>query len=137
MTEIPTLPDADLILMAIVASVEGFSENYGTQIPDDMLGRLPFAVVVRFGGASTDPRWSSRANVSIDVWDETRQGARDKAYDIWVALRDAALAQTVFSGLGHVSGFSGISEPSELRTPDQADNVWRFNASASLILRPA
>lgn len=133
MTELPTIPDADLLLGQIFAAAG--ADNLGTQIPKDLLDRLPFVMGVRFGGAPTDPRFLDRATVSLDVWDDDRKGAHDTAWAMWLALRDAALSQTVFDA-GHVAKFQPISAPSELRTPDQRDNVWRFNATASLVIRP-
>lgn len=137
MTALPTLPDVDKILLAVVATVPGVgANNYGTQMPDRVLDNLPFVAIKRIGGAATDPRFTSRATVVFDVWDSTRDGARDTSVAVWTALRDAALSQLTYPS-GHIASFAGISEPSELRIAEQAGNTWRFNAVCSLVLRSA
>lgn len=134
MTEIVTLPDADLLLKQLLTAAS--VTNHGTEIPRDLTSRLPFAVAVRFGGAPNDPRFVDRATISVDTWAATRKGARDLSMTIFNALLAAKRTQTVYAA-GSIAGLSVISMPSELRTPNQADNVWRFNGSYSLILRPA
>lgn len=136
MTELPTLPDADLLLIEILDALTPDGTALGTQIPDDLLDRLPFVVGVRFGGGDADDRFLDRATVTIDVWASSRQSASDIASEIRFGLRDAARNQTVYTN-GHLARRDVTSAPAELRTPEQADNVWRFNATYSLVLRPA
>lgn len=134
MTELPTLPDADLLLIEALGTF-GLT-NLGTEIPDDLADRLPFAVAARFGGAATDPRFADRATVSVDVWASSRKAARDLSMDVFYGLRDAKFAQTLFTN-GSIAAFTVITMPNELRTPEQLKNVWRFNAAYSLVLRSA
>ena len=132
----PTLPDADaLVLTALRAGVSG--QEFGTQIPADLLNSLPFVSVRRIGGASVDPRFLDRATIDLQTWGSTRKEAFDVAIACRDALRDAWLAGTAYTNLGHISHFREIAAPSELRTSDQAANVWRTQATYSLFLRPA
>lgn len=132
---LPTLPDADkLVLACFHAAVPGVT--FGTQIPTDLATKLPFAVASRFGGATVDPRFLDRASVDVQTWANTREGAFAAAYSCRNALRDAWLNGTVFAGLGHIAFFSETSAPSELRTQDQSDALWRTQATYSVHLRP-
>lgn len=136
MTALPTLPRADRFLMEMLRSFST-GATWGTQQPFDMLDRLPFGVAHRFGGATTDPRWTVRATCSIDVWAGTRKAAEDAAFAAHDGILAAIRDQTVFP-TGHLGSRSEvISDPAELRTNTQADNVWRFHADYSLVLRPA
>lgn len=129
------LPNADsLILQAIDATSPTYER--GTQIPDDLLSRLPFALVRRFGGAAVDLRFLDRATVDVQAWADTRRGAWDVVDAVRTVFIDAAHNQTTFP-LGHIARCVEVIGPSELRSVDQADGVWRFQASYSLFLRPA
>lgn len=127
------LPDADALTLAVLGDALP-AASFGTQIPHNLLGRLPFNVVRRFGGAAVDPRFLDRATISVDSWAGTRKGAFDEAAAIRTALRDGVNNATPE---GHIVAFREVSAPAELRTADQADNVWRFTAIYSLFLRPA
>lgn len=130
-----TLPDADAILVAAVrAAVPGV--NLGTQIPDDLLDRLPFVVARRFGGAAVDPRFLDRATVDVQTWAGSRKGAYDLAAEIRTGLRDSALNQITYPA-GYIVRFRESSAPAEIRDAEQAGNVWRFVATYSLFMRPA
>lgn len=132
----PTLPDADALVLEVLRDAIN-DQEFGTQIPANLLNSLPYATVRRVGGASIDPRFLDRATIDIQTWDNTRKGAVDVAIACRDALRDAWLDGTVYTGFGHVSHFREIAAPSELRTADQAANVWRTQATYSLFLRPA
>ena len=129
------LPDADALVLAVIrAGISGIA--IGTQMPANLVDHLPYAVAARFGGAAVDPRFLDRATVTVDTWDNTRAGSSALARQIRTVLRDAALNQTTFTE-GHIVSFREVSGPFELRTADQADTLWRFNARYSLFLRPA
>jgi hypothetical protein len=135
---LPTLPDADMLaLTCLRAASSKPAKAFGTQIPANLLSVLPFAKVARFGGSAVDPRFLDRATFDVQTWGATRKAAFDFAFEIRTAFRDAWLESTVFAGLGHISFFDEVSAPSELRTSDQADGVWRTQATYSLALRPA
>lgn len=136
MSELPTLPDEDFLLVEILATITPDGTSIGTQMPDHVLNDLPFVAAHAFGGPDVDDRFLTRATVTVDVWAATRKAASDIARGIRTGLRDAVRNQTVYDN-GHLSRRDVISAPSELRTPERADNVWRFNATYSLVLRPA
>lgn len=132
---VPTLPDADaLVLAALRAAVP--NQEFGTQIPKNVLNSLPYATAVRFGGASVDPRFLDAATIDVQTWAGSRKAAFDLATLCRNALRDAWLNGTVYANLGHVSHFREVTGPNELRTQDQPDQVWRTQATYSLTLRP-
>ena len=131
----PELPDADALVLSVIRAAIP-TIKLGTQIPDNLLTNLPYATARRFGGAAVDPRFLDRASVDVQTWGASRKAASDLAYDIREAFRAAAANQTVYT-LGHIARYRENAAPTELRTTDQADNVWRFQASYSLFLRPA
>lgn len=131
--------------MLVLQAIGTFTASArGTQIPADLYERLPFVVARRIGGAPADNRFADRATVQVDVWAETRKAASDVASAIRFGFRDAVHNQTVFAA-GHFARCDEISAPAELRTSGSviasseviADNVWRFTALYSLVLRPA
>ena len=129
------LPDADALVLSVIAAAEP-TLNLGTQIPADLLDKLPFAVVRRFGGAAVDLRFLDRATFDVQAWAGSRKAAYDTVDAIRTAFIDVVYNQTKFP-LGHIARCVEIAAPSELRTVDQAGDVWRFQASYSLFLRPA
>lgn len=133
---VPTLPDADMLILDIVRTAIPAGVEFGTQIPADLLASMPFCKLNRVGGGAVDPRFLDRASIDVQVWADDRTTAYTTARAVGNALRDAALNQTVFDA-GHVARFVEESGPSELRSTDQPSNVWRFQASYSLFLRPA
>lgn len=133
---VPTLPDSDKLALAVLTAAMP-SQEFGTQIPKDLLDSLPYATVARFGGASVDPRFLDSATVDMQTWGATRKDAFDLAHACRNAFRDAWLNGTVYDGIGHISHFREITGPSELRTADQADGLWRTQATYSLGMRPA
>lgn len=135
---LPTLPDGDLLALACLRAASAKPDSaFGTQIPANLLSSLPFAKVARFGGSTVDPRFLDRATFDVQTWGATRKAAFDFAFEIRTAFRDAWLNGTVYAGLGHISRFREVAAPTELRTPDQADGVWRTQATYALFLRPA
>lgn len=131
----PELPDADALALSVIRAAYP-AIKLGTQIPDDILSVLPYATCVRFGGSAVDPRFLDRATYNVQTWGGTRKAASDLAYDIREVFRLAAANQTVYP-LGHIARYREVTAPTELRTADQADNLWRFQATYSLFLRPA
>jgi hypothetical protein len=134
--DVPTLPDADMLILDIVRTAIPAGVEFGTQIPADLIESLPFCKLNRIGGSSVDPRFLDRASIDVQVWADDRTTAYATTRAVGDALRDAALDQTTFDD-GHVAHFVEETGPSELRTADQAADVWRFQASYSLFLRPA
>jgi hypothetical protein len=133
---LPTLPDADaLVLAALRAGVP--DQAFATQIPANLLASLPYVTVARFGGATVDPRFLDLATIDLQTWAGTRKAAFDLALECRTVLRDAWLNATVYADLGHIAHFREITAPNELRTDDQADQLWRTQATYSLALRPA
>ena len=131
----PELPDADALALSIIRTAFP-AAKVGTQIPADLLASLPFGLCARFGGAAVDPRFLDRATFDVQTFGGSRKVASDFAYDIREAFRLAAANQTVYP-LGHVARYREVTAPTELRTADQADGLWRFQATYSLFLRPA
>jgi hypothetical protein len=109
----PTLPDADALVLEVLRdAVDG--QEFGTQIPADLLNSLPYVTVRRVGGASVDPRFLDRATFDVQTWASTRKAAVDVAIACRNALRDAWLNGTVYD-LGHIAAFREITAPNELR----------------------
>lgn len=131
----PALPDADALVLACFRAAIS-DQEFGTQIPADLLDSLPYATAVRFGGAAVDPRFLDSATFDVQTWGGSRKAAFDLARSMRAALVDAWLNATVYAGLGHIAHFREITAPNELRTSDQADGLWRTQATYSLALRP-
>lgn len=133
------LPDADLLLLSIVKAAEP-TFKIGTQIPADLLKKVdagtPFATIRRFGGSAVNVEFYDRASIDVQTWAKTRKASYDMSAAIRAAFLDAWLSQTTYP-LGHVGRFSETTGINELRTADQADRVWRFQATYSMFLRPA
>jgi hypothetical protein len=138
------LPDADQLLLTIAraGTLDGDGEptvDLGTQIPANLLKKIetrPFGMVKRIGGAAVDARYLDNATVDVQTWANDRGDAYAAIAAIRSAFLDSALDQTTTEH-GHISRFVEVSGPSELRTADQADRVWRFQMTLSLYLRPA
>jgi hypothetical protein len=133
---LPTLPDSDKLVLAVLRAAMP-AQEFGTQIPADLLDSLPYATAARFGGAAVDPRFLDSATVDVQTWAGDRKEAFDLAAACRNAFRDAWLNGTVYAGIGHISSFREIVGPAELRTADQADGLWRTQATYSLGMRPA
>lgn len=129
------LPDSDALVLAVLRAAIS-DQEFGTQIPADLLASLPFATASRIGGAAVDPRFLDSATFDVQTWAGTRKAAFDLAAACRAALLDAWLNATVYEDLGHISSFREITGPAEIRTPDQADGLWRFQATYTLTLRP-
>lgn len=128
-----SFPDAESLVLALSrAALPGVA--HGTFIPADLTKRLPFVVIRRVGGQAVDPRFVDRPSVDVQCWAGTREGARDAANAVRTALLDAWDRQTV-TPHGHISYYTETSSPVELRDSTQPDNVWRYQALYSLIIR--
>lgn len=128
------LPDAERLTLALARSALSTVE-FGTDIPDDIATRLPFVVIRRGGGAAINPRFLDQPVVSVDAWHSSKAGASDLAEDVRVALLAAWEDQTV-TEFGSVSAFSEESGPSELRTDEQPDTIFRYQANYAISTRP-
>ena len=133
------LPDADLLVLQVIETAQPVL-NIGTQIydglVDDVTAGDPFVMVRRIGGAWVAPKLVDRAAFDLQSWGSSRKEAYDAAASVRDLLYDAARAQTTFA-LGHIARCVEVTALSELRTADQAGNIWRFQGAYSLFLRPA
>lgn len=128
------LPDAERLVLALLRPRIS-SVQFGTAIPDDLASRLPFVVVRRAAGAALDPRFLDQPVVSVDAWHTSKSEASDLAEDVRVALLEAWERQTV-TEFGHLAYFNEESGPAELRTGEQSDTFFRYQANYSLATRP-
>ena len=133
------LPDADMLVLSVIETAQPVL-NIGTQIYDDLVDDVtagdPFVLVRRIGGAWVYPNLYDRASFDVQTWGASREDAYNAAVTVRDLLYAAAHSQTTFP-LGHIARFVVVQAPAELRTADQAGDIWRFQASYSLFLRPA
>lgn len=129
------LPDVDLLVREVVTSaVPGV--NVGTMIPADLADRLPFVMARRVGGTAVHPRFADRALVDVQVWASDRKTASDLAESVRTALFLAWERQTV-TPYGSIGAYAETAAPTELRDETTPDGVYRFQATYSLVVRPA
>lgn len=129
------LPYADALLIALVRAAIPDAEA-GTLVPADLPNNpRPFVLVHRVGGAAIDPQFLDQATVDVQAFADTRTGAADLAETVRVALFEAYRTQQV-NQHGHIAYYRETSGPSEVRTADQPDQLYRFQATYSLALRP-
>lgn len=128
------LPDAERLVLALVRpQLPGV--GVGTAIPDDIADRVPYVVIRRAAGAAIDPRFLDQPVVSVDVWHRSKASASDLAESVRVALVEAWEQQTT-TDVGHLAYFREDSGPAELRTAEQPDTLFRYQANYSLATRP-
>lgn len=128
------LPDAERLMLALLRpTFPGVS--LGTAIPDDLGNRVPYIVIRRVGGAAIDGRFLDQAVMSVDAWHTSKSDASELADDVRAALLEAWEAQTV-TDFGHLAYFREEAAPSELRTGEQPDTLYRYLASYTLAIRP-
>lgn len=126
------LPDADDVIRDILLA-SGVSVMVNT--PADLMNLLPAVVASRFGGGSIHPALLDRATFSVDAYASTRREAANLAETCRVLLYRAWREQTVHAGAS-VARYVETSGAFELRTDGQADELYRFNATYSLYVRP-
>lgn len=126
------LPDADDVARDVLLT-SGVPVMANT--PANLLDLLPAVVVRRFGGAAVHSALLDRATVAVDAYAGTRREAADLAETCRVLLYRAWREQTIHAGAS-VAKFNEIASPSELRGDGQPDQLYRFNATYSLHLRP-
>lgn len=127
------LPDPDLLVLEVVRGAVGPDVQVGTDIPADLLDRLPFVTILLASGDEIHPEFALRATYDVQVWAEDRQTASDLAETVRAGLYFASKHQTVYTG-GHVAYYRALALPAEIDSG--YDNVRRFQASYSLALRP-
>jgi hypothetical protein len=129
------LPYADALVTGIVrAALPGV--EVGTLVPADLYpAPRPFVLAHRVGGAAIDPRFLDSATVDVQAFAPTRRGAADLAEVVRVALFDAWRVQLVTPD-GHLASFREIAGPAELRTANQPDSLYRFQATYAVSIRP-
>lgn len=133
MTVTPFLPDTDLLLMELLRPA--VAAEVGTEIPADLADRLPYLTAKRISGGDIHPRFADHPTIDVQSWAATLQEASLLARTAEAVLYLAWYDQTVTSH-GHLGWYQKMSGPSELRTEGQLDNVFRFQASYELIIRP-
>lgn len=129
------LPYADSLLIGIVrAALPGV--EVGTLVPADLPSnpRL-FVLLHRVGGAAIDLQFLDRATVDVQTYAPTRRGAADLADDVRTVLFTAYRIQHA-TPEGHIAYFREVAGPSELRTANQPDALYRFQATYTASLRP-
>lgn len=126
------LPDVDALLHEIFTAG---GLRHVTQVGPDLYSRLPLVVSYRIGGAAPDPRRLDVATVFAQTWAAGKADAWHLAVSVRLALFDAWRSQAVYPS-GVVNRFSEISAPSEIRGSEQPDNVWRYDATYRISVRP-
>lgn len=125
-------PDADDVIRDILGA-SGVLVMVNT--PADLMNLLPAVVASRFGGGSIHPALLDRATFSVDAYARTRREAADLAETCRVLLYRAWREQTAHAGAS-VANYTETAAPFELRSDGQADELYRFNATYSLAIRP-
>lgn len=134
-TPVRLTPDAEALVIAILKA--GSVPKVSTEAPANLYTVLPYVVAYRFGGSSDHLRLRDRATFQVQAWGASRELAADLAETCRVLLFQAALKQqTVVGVAGYVNRFTEVSAPAEIRTADQPDRTWRFDATYSLRIRP-
>lgn len=128
------LPDAERLALALLRPIFP-AASFGTAIPDDLANRLPYVVIRRVGGAAIDGRFLDQAVMSVDVWHSGKSAASELADDVRAALLEA-WEQQIVTEFGHLAYFREEAAPSELRTGEQPDTLYRYLASYALAIRP-
>lgn len=129
------LPYADSLLANIVRDALPEVE-VGTLVPADLPSDpRPFVLLHRVGGAAIDLQFLDSATVDVQAYAGTRRGAAELVEEVRAALFHAWRGQRVTEE-GHIAYVREITGPSELRTSNQADSLYRFQATYSLALRP-
>lgn len=128
------LPDAERLVLALLRP-RFPAVSLGTAIPDDLANRVPYVVIRRVGGAAIDGRFLDQAVMSVDAWHTSKSAASELADEVRAALLVAWEDQTV-TEFGHLAYFREESGPSELRTGEQPETLFRYPASYALAIRP-
>lgn len=129
------LPYADDLLCGIVRATVPDTE-VGTLVPADLAANpRRFVYLHRVGGAALDLEFLDVATVDVQTFAATRRGAADLADDVRAALYLAWRGQLV-TAEGHLAAFREITGPSELRTGNQPDSLYRFQATYAASIRP-
>lgn len=126
------LPDTELVIRDVLL---GTGVSVGANIPADLLNRLPYISARRFGGAAVHQKFLDRATFTIDYWSANRPTASAMAETGRVLFQNAWQNQTVHAG-ATIARFTEVTAPSELRTPGQADGLYRFTTTCSFLIRP-
>lgn len=106
----------------------------GTRLPEVLPAK--FVLARRAGGGSVDPRFLDRAIVDVQTFAATSKTSEDLSIDARQALLEVWETQAVFEG-GSISHFADMSAPSELDDSSIPKNVYRYQASYELGVRPA
>lgn len=125
-------PDAERLARDILLA--GGIPKVSTQGPANIELIVPYVVLYRFGGSSEDLRLSDRATVQVQCWGASRVLAADLAETCRVLLFQAAQVQAAYNG-AYLNRFVEVLAPFEIRTADQPDRTWRFDASYQLRVR--
>jgi hypothetical protein len=140
-------PVEDLMLAILREKLPGV--RLQSQIEDDQT--FPFIMVRRsptFGQYNGDMRFTDWAEVAVNVLVQDPNGDEDAAVlseAVRVALRDAAVEQKVYPGLGHVFGVTLASSPRRaadwstatgpVQYADLPTGVWRYEARYEVEIR--
>lgn len=125
-------PDAEALAVSILKA--GGIPHASTEAPANLYTVLPWVVLYRFGGLSTDPRLFDRATVQVQCWGASRELAADLAETCRALLFLAAQQQEAHDG-AYLNRFTEALAPVEVRTAGQPDRTWRFDATYSLRVR--
>lgn len=126
-------PDVEAITLDVLRA--GGVPRCSTEVPANLYTILPYVVAYRAAGASGQPRLSDRALIHVQAWGASRESAADLAETCRVLLWEAAHAQAAHSG-GYVNRLREDLAPAEVRTGDQPDRTWRFDAEYTITVRP-
>lgn len=126
------LPSVNDLLLGILRPALPGDVTIGDLIPATM--PYPFVLARKAGGAAIHPQFVDSAIVDIQVWAKTNRQAENLAEDCRVALYEAWRNQTVVPNVGHIGYYDEQSSPVLIEV---TDNVYRYQATYTLVIRPA
>lgn len=128
------LPDTDALLMSLFNAAFP-NLQVVTIMPALPLREYPIILARRLSGGARHLEFVDLAIVQIDVFDPDRQTTSDTCRGCRGALLDAWLNQTIYPE-GHIGRVEEIDGPSEVRDNDSPANLYRFNATYNILIRP-
>lgn len=127
--------DADLVLVQLLR--DRVDAPVATEVGPDDMANLPRLVAATFASSPVEgPLLHLRAGIQITVWASKRVDASLICRQAVAVLTVAQVTQRVVAA-GHLRRFTLTAQPAEVRDDNQADGVWRFDATGVGIFRAA
>lgn len=129
MTDLRLLPDAELLVLAVLTDCDA-----ATRTPADLASKVPFRAVYKIGGKAVHPMFLDKPQIHVASYAATRIAAKNLAetarVKLWQAWRDQ-----FHTSLGHISAVHEVTSPFEVRTGTEPDGVYRFDATYQVLTR--